>query len=81
MVTRWIIQLPLPLEPWPRLPFNDGLEEVLRRHVDLAVELHRRELDEPLLSRRQLPFRVRPAGTDENQKSSINSLVSEIFQL
>ena len=72
---------PFPFEPRPRLSLDDGLEEVLRRHVNLAVELHRRELDEPLLSRRQLPLRVRPAGTDENQKSSINNLVPEILML
>ena len=50
--------LPSPLESRPRLPLDDGLEKVLRGHVDLAVVLRRRELDETLLSRGQLPLLV-----------------------
>ena len=46
------------LEPWTRLPLHHGLEEVLGRHVDLAVVLHRRELEESLLTWRQLPLFV-----------------------
>ena len=49
---------PSPLEPGPGLSLDDGLEEVLRRHVDLPVVLGRRELDEPLLARRQLALLV-----------------------
>ena len=50
--------LPSPLESWPRLAFDDGLEKVLRGHVDLAVVLRRSKLDEALLSRGQLPLLV-----------------------
>lgn len=41
-----------PLTPWFLL--HDRLQKVLRRHVDLAVELDRGELDEPALAGRQL---------------------------
>ena len=50
--------LPSPLESRPRLALDDGLEKVLRAHVDLAVVLRRRKLDEALLARSQLPLLV-----------------------
>ena len=52
---------PFPLEPRPRLSLDDGLEEVLRRHVNLAVELHRRELDETFFAGCQFTLLVRAA--------------------